>query len=66
VKFAVIVWTELMCALSRARSGDSAAAAGAAAITAAAVSARAKFLVNVISKLLEFCAGTGVRALNVD
>src|SRR3954465_10751637 len=57
-KLAVIDWTEVKCALSRAMSGDSAAVAGvAAAIIATGTSARAKLVVKFIQKLLEICAG---------
>src|SRR6185369_11839260 len=53
-----MVWTPLMCALSRAMSAESAAAAGAAAATSATgTSTRANFVGKLMSKLLEFCAG---------
>ena len=66
VKFAVIVWTEPICAFRRARSGESAAAAGAAATMAPASRARANFVVNVIFQTPGIFAGDGVQALNAD
>jgi hypothetical protein len=64
---AVIVRTAAMCALSFARSGDSAAAAGAATTTAAATKARAKFVVNVMLQISwDFAAKRGVHPLNAD